>query len=118
MRQGIRTRLLALAATAGVAATLGAGAAWASPQNTLPHIKGSKYCETITRPADYTLYGYAKGTTCATLKAFVKRCEAAPGLQGWKLRLTNQGEILTKGTKTLDLEIAGGSPLCITRALT
>ncbi len=106
-----------------VAATLialaAAGSALASGQTTPPHIAGSKYCQTINKPGDYTLYGYAKGVGCATEKAFVAKCEIKSGLQGWKLSLSNKyGVILKKASGTLDLQIAGGSPTCITDALT
>lgn len=99
-------------------AAFGTVSAPASTQTTPPHIKGSKHCETITKPADYTLYGYVKGVSCAAEKSFVTKCQAERGLQGWKLTVSNEyGEILKKGLETLDLQIAGGSPLCITDAL-
>jgi hypothetical protein len=107
--------LVALAALGAA----GAGPALASGQTTPPHIKGSKYCQTVNKPGDYTLYGYAKGVGCATEKSFVATCEVKSGLQGWKLSTNNEyGAILKKGSGTLDFQIAGGSPLCITDALT
>jgi hypothetical protein len=107
---GFATTLVAL----GVA-----GSALASGQTTPPHIAGSKYCQTVSKPGDYTLYGYAKGVGCPVEKAWVAKCELKSGLQGWKLSLSNRyGVILGKGPGTLDLQLAGGSPLCITDALT
>jgi hypothetical protein len=84
-----------------------------------PHIAGAKYCGEVYKPDDYSLFGYAKGVSCATERSFVTRCEHKRGLQGWSLTPSNQfGFILRKGSGTLDLQIAGGSPLCITDAAT
>lgn len=106
----------ALAATAALTAA-GASSALASGQTTPPHVAGSTYCETVHGP-DYTLYGFVKGVSCATEKSFVSRCQAAKGLQGWKLTSSGQyGFILRKGSGTMDLQIAEGSPLCINSAI-
>jgi hypothetical protein len=105
------------ALTAGMLSLLIAGTALGAGQTTPPHIKGSTYCETVTKPDDYTLYGYVKGVSCATEKSFVARCEVKRGLQGWSYSSSNEyGFILRKGGGTLDLQIAGGSPPCILAA--
>ncbi len=115
-------RLLPGAACAALllaAAMFGPGSAAAIAGPSMPpHIKGSTYCETINKPAIYVLYGYVKGVSCATEKAFVSRCQIEAGLHGWKLHTNAQdGVILRKGTGTLDLQLTGSSPLCISVAL-
>jgi hypothetical protein len=109
-------RIRALVGVAAALATFGAGGA-ALAASTPPHIKGSTYCETVTKPNDYTLYGYVKGVGCATEKAWVTRCESKTGLQGWSFTSSpNYGFLLRKGGATMDLQIAGGSPPCILKA--
>jgi hypothetical protein len=121
MRRGPDARLQAITAVVAVIATAaaaGTGSAFASGQTKPPHISGSKYCETVYKADDYTLYGYVKGVGCATEKSFVAKCQASTGLQGWKLTSSNEyAFLLRKGSGTLDLQIAGGSPRCITAAL-
>jgi len=104
-------RIAGLAVAALLA--LGGASALASGQTKPPHIAGSTYCETVTQPA-YVLYGYVKGMSCATEKAWVTRCQSHSGLAGWRLSTDGRyGELLERGSKTMDLQIAGGSPRCL-----
>lgn len=103
-----------LAGTAGLSA--GASTALGAGQTMPPHVAGSSYCETV-QGSDYTLYGFVKGVSCATEKSFVSKCQAAKSLQGWRLTTSGQdGFILRKGSGEMDLQIAEGSPLCISSA--
>lgn len=99
------------------AAALALAGASSAIASTPPHIAGSTYCETVTKPADYTLYGYVKGVSCATEKSWVARCESKTGLEGWKFTTSHMyGFLLRKGSATMDVQIAGGSPPCILKA--
>jgi hypothetical protein len=105
-----------LASALAVAALLaGATGALAASSATPPHIKGSTYCGKIYKADDYTMYTYAKGLTCSAANSFAHACAAKPGLRGWKVAsiTSKYGFLLHKGSATIDLEIAGGTPPCL-----
>jgi hypothetical protein len=115
-RQLTRASLTAaLTATALLACATGA---LASGPATPPHIPGSTYCGKIYKADDYTMYTYAKGLGCKSANSFSHACAAKPGLHGWKVTsITSKfGFLLRKGSATIDLEIAGGSPPCLQMA--
>ena len=106
------------AALTAAALFAAATASVASAQPPLPHLKGSTYCGKIYKADDYTMYTYAKGIGCKTANSFSHACAAKPGLHGWKVTtITSEfGFLLRKGSATIDLQIAGGSPPCLENA--